>query len=197
LSKIEDSIDYIHDNFQNEELGTETIHSIFEAYLQAQADLLNQLPDTPSAGEKNTVFILNDAWQITNDVDDLLQENVARKNIHLRTQHFQTVIEAWDQLMFAYDKMNISKKGIPQRATYQLEMMERMALNNMMHLAPTIDTYNTVLNMWGRSKEHLLASMSESIMRRIDGSQGIASTVISEKLKVRPNAETYRIMIRC
>ena len=198
LSKIQDSIDYIRDNFQNDELSSETINSIFDAYTKAQLDLLDQLPDTP--GEKDTSVILDDAWQITSDVDDLLQEYGARKNSHLNAQHFEKIIQAWDRIMLAYEKMNVQKKGFPQRATYHIEVMERLALNNnMIHLSPTIDTYNTVLHMWSRSQEHSLTSMTESIMRRISGSylsQGSTQTNISENFRVEPNAETYRIMIR-
>jgi hypothetical protein len=178
LSKIQDAIDYIHDNFQNEELSSNTIDSIFNAYTKTQQNLLDS-------------HDLNDAWQITTDIDDLLQEysygiNDRRQNNHLSVQHFDSVIQAWDRLMIAYDKAGIPKKGMPQRANYHLEVMERLvSMHAKIHLAPSIDTYNTVLSMWSRSREHGLTSMTESIMRRI-----------VQNVNVEPNPETYRIMIR-
>lgn len=225
LQKIDASIDFINDNFQNEELSATTIASIFDAYTKAQQDLLNQLDHNGTEHSatnksddsntdnidsnidiesKNKLAILNKAFEITNDVDDLLQEYGAHKNNHLQAKHYDIVIQAWDELMAAYDKAHVTKKGFPQRATYHLELMERMALNhNNKGAAPTIDTYNRVLDMWSRSQEHLLSSRAESIMKRIgfshlshSNSHPNDGTVIAEALGVEPNADTYRIMMR-
>jgi len=225
LQKIDASIDFINDNFQNEELSATTIASIFDAYTKAQQDLLSQLDHTETERSatnsnlnanpdsnidsnvdiesKNKLAILNNAFEITNDVDDLLQEYGAHKNNHLQAKHYDIVIQAWDELMAAYDEANVSKKGFPQRATYHLELMERMALNHNKGVAPTIETYNRVLDMWSRSQEHLLSSRAESIMKHIgwsnlsqNYSHANDGTAIAEALGVEPNADTYRIMMR-
>ena len=180
--------------------------------------------------------ILNDAWKITNDADELLQTvssaasgQHTNTNHHLKTKHYNQIIRAWNDLAQAYSSSSVHKKGIPQRATHHLEIMERRALlngngnedanANANAVAPTIETYNLVLDLWSRSQKHLLSSRAESIMRRIGGSGFLDSSpsggssgrgasasasasgkshasVISKTLGVEPNPETLRIMIR-
>jgi hypothetical protein len=209
LQKIDNSVDYINANFQNEELSATTIESIFDAYTKAQRDLLHQLDDLannssnadPETETKQKLAILNNAFEVTNDVDDLLHEYGAHKNNHLHAKHYEIAIEAWDEIMHAFDNANVSKKGFAQRATYHLELMERMALNHNAGVAPTIETYNRVLDMWSRSQEHMLSSRVESIMKRIGWSNLSHNhqhdgTVTADALGVEPNADTYRIMMR-
>ena len=157
---------------------------------------------------------LRKAWRITNDADDFLQVFGGHRGSYLSPKHSGMIIEAWDRLLSAFDKVNadsdisniinFKKKGIPQRATYHLEFMERMALNGINHSSPTVETYNSVLNIWERSQEHMRSLRAETIMQRIiskrenshisDGS--LSSADAQHILYVEPNAETYRIMIR-
>mmetsp|Transcript_25041 Transcript_25041/g.38273 ORF Transcript_25041/g.38273 Transcript_25041/m.38273 type:complete len:970 (+) Transcript_25041:254-3163(+) len=208
--------------------------------------------------QKQNKDILNHAWQITNDVDDLLQEYTELHRVlsqdgpdgnpcQLRTEHFELVISTWERLQRAsldasiYANENVTttldakegtksiiqpQKGMPQRATHHLEVMERLALlhgesrmvigvgrvrggGQSYPIAPSVETYNTILSMLGRSKEHLRHHRADSIVRKIlcagskkerdstrsNTSTG-AGTVISTILGVVPNVETYRLMIR-
>ena len=162
-------------NFNAEIMG-----EILDVFVKAQGGLLDQLVvnsyfkeeghtrfndcDTKDADEKRDIEIdrdtdtdaskiLNEAWEITSDADDLLRDFGMRNNAntnanantnisannknHLNAKHFQTIIQAWGNLMNACTSndnvnvnanINVKLKGIPQRATYQLEVMERLAL---------------------------------------------------------------------
>ena len=204
MKKIDESIDFVNDTFQNQELKAETLKMMFEAYTKAQIELLLTLDNALDnkkqeannyekvIGEKSILEILNEAWEITNDVDDLLQEYGAHRNNHLQSIHYETVIDAWNRLMTAYDNHHVKKKGFSQRATYLLEQMERLASDETKRIQPTVETYNKVLSMWSRSQEHLLSTSAESIIRRM-----ARNTVSPTKSNlVHPNDETYRIMIR-
>ncbi len=241
-------------------LDSKTLSSIFDAYSDAQQTVLDGIlvkddnddddendTDLGDKDEGKNIFRgsvkdiidgLNHASQITNDVDDLLQEYTAlyldyERNgngrnppCQLQTAHFESVIRSWHRLLHAFNeltpiiqkgqsdstKSNVNGavlsllrtgRGMPQRTTHHLEMMERLALLRDGHRAvsPSIETYNLVLDMWSNSREHLLSNRAETIMRKISSihlnpSQERAATIFSESLGVEPNAETYRIMIR-
>ena len=241
-------------NFNAEIMG-----EILDVFVKAQGGLLDQLVvnsyfkeeghtrfndcDTKDADEKRDIEIdrdtdtdaskiLNEAWEITSDADDLLRDFGMRNNAntnanantnisannknHLNAKHFQTIIQAWGNLMNACTSndnvnvnanINVKLKGIPQRATYQLEVMERLALKQsasgggavQVDIAPTIDTYNSILETWSQCPENALSSTlrAESILRRMEGARSAsASKNKNANAGVVPNAETYRIMMR-
>ncbi len=263
LTKIQDTIDQINNLYPewtnaSTALDSKTLSSIFDAYSNAQQTVLDGIlekgddndensTDLDEEGEdkkffngsvKDIIDSLNHASQITNDVDDLLQEYTAlyldyERNgngrnppCQLQTEHFETVISSWHRLLHAFNELTpiIQKgqpdstkpnvngamlslmragRGLPQRTTHHLEMMERLALLRDGHRAvsPRIETYNMVLDMWSKSREHLLSNRAQTIMRKISSihhnpSQERAATIFSESLGVEPNAETYKIMIR-
>jgi hypothetical protein len=232
LQKLETSMDfYYHQYFPHDKLATDTVTTIMEAYIRSQQDLLrtldqyyhhndslqelndnhhqDQLDSNLSSCDiinwKDIQAILNQAWDVTNDLDDLIRKlgahdvptsaiNSSSKH-NLDRKHYEMILQAWDALMKAYDKANghvQHPKGMPQRATHHLEHLERLASlhsnDRGVHdcFVPTIEMYNIVLNMWSKSQEHFLSQRAESIVRKMGQFLSF----------VEPNVETYRIMIQ-
>jgi hypothetical protein len=242
LKKLDKYMDNYHQHFPNEKLATDTVTTIMEAYTNVQQKLLQRLDQSSTRNDSfseissndcfqaldhldssddasntfsdNVQSILNQAWDVTNDLDDFigkvrLSDNRANNNgghSSMDQRHYIMILQAWDGLRKAYEKANgwnvSTPKGIPQRATLHLECMEQQMVSlqrrnssgsssgdevAMVHddsLTPTIEMYNIVLDMWSKSQEHFLSQRAESIVRKM------------ELLMLQPNVETYRIMIR-
>jgi hypothetical protein len=131
-------------------------------------------------------------WELVNDIDDFLQDVAVQKGNRLVSNHFTSVLSLWHRLA----ENSSNHRGIPERATSQLHMMERLALDGNLKVRPTIETYNTVIQIWNEVPSALSPFRADAIVRRIGGFRRDMTTVISKELDVKPNAETCRIMIK-
>ncbi len=173
----------------------------------------------------------------TNTIDTPTDDTTTIINL----EHFNTVIEAWKVVMDAYNNCihdtnyHSLPVGIPQRATRLLDTMEKLEQQQQAResslsfstasfsKALSIDTYNTVLEIWSSSKEHNLDTSAEMIFRRIEDNKidvshsmvdrfandvindadlkkmvmkGKWSNGASDNNGIQPNAETMKIMLR-
>lgn len=131
-------------------------------------------------------------WELVNDIDDFLQDVAVQNANMLVSKHFTIVLSIWNRLA----EITSNLRGIPERATSQLHMMERLALDGNLKVRPTIQHYNTVIQIWSKVPSALSPFRADSIVRRIGGFRKDITTVISKELDVKLNAETCRIMIQ-
>lgn len=125
-----------------------------------------------------------------NQVNEMFQaadalERLHRKYCHdsnsqfMPTQHhYDAVLHAWLNVTRAMLRAETPLKGIPQRAQRILEQMKQQN-----DVQPSIDHYNTVIEIWGNSPEHLRASMAEKVFDELPDD-------------IKPTNETYLILIR-
>jgi len=148
-------------------------------------------------------------------------------NRNLLLQKYEDVIRAWHRVVILSSSKRLKNwtlpRGLPQRATRNLESMERLAKNKNKNVfqkkitdtnsesssiivnddngLPSVDTYNLILELWSESDELHYSSVAESIFRRAFGSSSkIKSESVwndsSQTWGMRPTAKTFRIMIR-
>ena len=92
--------------------------------------------------------------------------------------HYDAALCAWLNVTRAMLQAKIPVRGIPQRAQRILEEMEEQA-----DVTPSIDNYNSVIEIWGNSLEHLRASMAEKLFDKLTN-------------HTKPTNETYLNLIR-
>jgi hypothetical protein len=90
----------------------------------------------------------------------------SEKDVYFHVNQYNSVLEAWSRIP--------QVKGAPQRAQRILQVMQQRMV------APTIDSYNHVLETWANSREYL---------------RGTCAELLFQQIEVPKNGHTYRIMI--
>lgn len=99
------------------------------------------------------------------------------------SQRCDAVLEAWATLSRAGHGQSLRLlRGVPQRAQFLLERMQASFASTDETAAvarPSVESYNSVLEAWAWSDEHLRGAMAERIFDQVP----------------RPNAHSYRAII--
>jgi len=153
--------------------------------------LINALSSMVRAAEHAELIVRNmEHWSPASAAILTSPSNTHGNNI-FRTSptshHYDVVIHAWAKIIRLYpilvklvpsspqgpDPRRMTLRsllhGIPQRTTLLLEAMER---GRGLGVQPTVDTYNTVLEIWAYSHEHHRRSMVQSIFHRMSTGGG-------------------------
>lgn len=177
------NINMILDKYPEETFDEKVISAILDAY----TSVLQQMITDPVCH-----IYSGDKWELVNDIDNFIQDIAIQKGTNLTSKHFTLVLSMWEDL--SHHTTNV--KGIPERASSQLHLMERLALDGNLKIAPSIGNYNTVIRIWSNVPSALSPFRADAIIRRIGGNRQDFTTVIAKELNVKPNAETYRIMLK-
>jgi hypothetical protein len=99
------------------------------------------------------------------------------------TGDYQMILEAWTEIAHV--------KGVPQRAQYILELLEKDS-DESLNLV-TVESYNEVLKCWARSAEHLRGTMAQTLFTKLQEYEHQPSVL--PKNKLQSNGTSYRTMI--
>jgi hypothetical protein len=133
---------------------------------------------------------VNEMFQAADRAHSILEklqrrlESDSESSLRPTQHHYDVVLNAWLQVTRTMLELDTPLRGIPQRAQRILEQMQQQASTDST-IQPIIHHYNTVLETWGNSPEHLRATMAENLFQQVLELPGL-----------EVNNETYLTLIR-
>lgn len=100
-------------------------------------------------------------------------------NPRVQSHRCNAVLTAWARA----SQVSSGRQGIPQRSQYLIQRMEASLEGPA---APSVESYNALLEAWAWSPEHLRATMAEQIFR----------IMLGGKKHAKPNGESYKWIIQ-
>jgi len=201
---------------------------------------VTELPHGRTSSNSNSAATVDRASSATVAVEDIVLEDIdidsyASSN-NLAGQHrsptvssfdaalsqrCDAVLAAWATVIRTAAATKVPPRwtrGIPQRAQFLLEQMDRcssakshntvvafgngvddpttMMANDLVLVRPSVESYNSVLEAWAYSSEHLRGAMSERIFQKLVQAHDNAPASGATTLALRPNGESYRLVVR-
>ena len=113
------------------------------------------------------------------------------------TTRCNDVLTAWAITVHAGYRGNVPRsylRSIPQRAQFLLSRMERTVMDdedyNGLLVPPSLLSYNSVLQAWAYSYEHLRAASAQNIFDKL-----MSKKVGTAYGNIRPDGESYRYIV--
>lgn len=100
-------------------------------------------------------------------------------NPQVHTHRCNSVLTAWARA----SQVSSGRQGIPQRSQYLIQRMEASLEGSA---APTVESYNAVLEAWAWSPEHLRATMAEQLFQ----------IMLGRKKGAKPTGDSYKWIIQ-
>lgn len=164
----------------DDEIDLDTYTMVLDAWIQHQKEV--------EEGGPHEVNQVAEAAHRAHAILEKLQRKLLESNdsdamiLRPTQHHYEAVLEAWLYVTRRMLALDTPLRGIPQRAQRILEQFQEQASTDPT-IQPTIHHYNTVLEIWGNSPEHLRATMAETLFQQLPP-------------EMEADKDTYLVLIR-